>query len=233
MSNADLYSDGTYSNNNPNWHSEDSEWKSKEIFTMIEKNSLLPNSIVEVGCGFGGILANIQSKLSNINSYVGYDVSGHAIENAKLKQENHKIKFINKDILKEDVFFDLLLCIDVVEHIENPYEFLRELKDKSNFKIFHFPLDMNALAVARSGRMLEVKNTVGHINYYTKDLALEILKDCGYEVIDSFYTTGSIKSKNKSTKNAIIKPIRRLGYFLNKDLFVRLLGGFSLLVLAK
>ena len=40
MSNADLYSDGTYSNNNPNWHSEDSEWKSKEIFTMIEKNSL-------------------------------------------------------------------------------------------------------------------------------------------------------------------------------------------------
>lgn len=228
-----IYSDGTYSINNPNWHSNDSNWKSKEIIDMIIRNSLTPKSIVDAGCGYGGILANLHDKLKSVVSFVGYDISSIAIENAKSKHSRCSIDFFNKDILKESVFFDLLLCIDVVEHIQNPYKFLSNLKCKSDLKIFHFPLDMNVLTIVRAGRLLELKNTVGHINYFTKDLAIEILKDCGYEVIDSFYTTGSINSKHKSIKNAIIKPARKLGYFLNRDLFIRLLGGYSLLILAQ
>lgn len=233
MSFEEIYSGGDYSKENPNWHIEDSPWKSKEIIDMIDRHSLTPKSIAEVGCGVGGILECVDKKFSSVDSLVGYDISQFAIENAISRLGDSKINFFNKDILSDEVYFDLLLCIDVVEHLENPYDFLRRLKCKSDFKIFHFPLDMNALAVARQDRMLYAKNSVGHINYFTKDLALDILKDCGYEIIDYYYTTGSIKSKYRSFKNSLIKPIRILGFHLNKDLFVRLIGGYSLLILAK
>ncbi len=45
-----IYEDGTYLDNNPGWHEEDSPWKAKQIDNIIKKNSLNPKTICEVGC---------------------------------------------------------------------------------------------------------------------------------------------------------------------------------------
>ena len=50
---ARMYRDGTYLDNNPTWHEEDSTWKAKQIKKIIESNALIPNKICEVGCGAG------------------------------------------------------------------------------------------------------------------------------------------------------------------------------------
>jgi len=47
---------GNYLENNPTWHIEDSPWKAKQIFKMLNKNSINPKSIAEIGCGAGEIL---------------------------------------------------------------------------------------------------------------------------------------------------------------------------------
>ena len=88
-------------------------------------------------------------------------------------------------------------------------------------------------SVLRSTPIISARKLVGHIHYFTKETALATLKDTGYDVIDYFYTSGAVELKNKSMKTNCLKIPRKLLYLLNKDLAVRLLGGFSLLVLAK
>jgi hypothetical protein len=74
---------------------------------------------------------------------------------------------------------------------------------------------------------------VGHIHYFTKETALATLSDCGYKVIDYFYTSGSNDLSGNGLRSKLIKIPRKVLYSINKDIAVRLLGGFSLLVLAK
>ena len=55
----DIYNDGTYLKNNPTWHEEHSPWKAGEIKEIIERNSLAPKQVCEVGCGAGGIISQL------------------------------------------------------------------------------------------------------------------------------------------------------------------------------
>ena len=54
---ATIYTDGTYLEQNPNWHQGDSAWKAGHIQALLERNGITePKSICEVGCGAGEIL---------------------------------------------------------------------------------------------------------------------------------------------------------------------------------
>ncbi|OQW96718.1 MAG: methylase, partial [Desulfobacteraceae bacterium A6] len=53
------------------------------------------------------------------------------------------------------------------------------------------------------------------------------------EVIDYFYTAGSLELPNRGCKANLLKMPRKLLFSANNDLAVRILGGYSLLVLAK
>ena len=59
------------------------------------------------------------------------------------------------------------------------------------------------------------------------------LKDTGYEIIDYFYTGSSIDLPAKSLKSLLVRLPRKILYKLNKDIAVRMLGGYSLMVLTK
>ncbi|MBA3986569.1 MAG: hypothetical protein H0X63_08375 [Flavobacteriales bacterium] len=66
-----------------------------------------------------------------------------------------------------------------------------------------------------------------------KDTALATLEDSGYEILDYFYTTGAFEVKSNTFKSKFAFLPRKLLYAINKDLAVKIFGGFSLLVLAK
>ena len=79
------------------------------------------------------------------------------------------------------------MAIDVFEHVEDYFGFLRKLREKAEYKIFHIPLDLSVQTVLRSSPIIKGRKSVGHIHYFTKETALETLKDTGYEIIDYFY----------------------------------------------
>lgn len=91
---------------------------------------------------------------------------------------------------------------------------------------------MNVQNIWRNYPILQLRNTVGHLHYFSKDTALESLKDSGYNIVDYFYTAVSNDLPN-SIKSRILKIPRELAFKINQDLAVRLLGGYSLLILAK
>ncbi|WP_374567661.1 class I SAM-dependent methyltransferase [Nitrosomonas sp.] len=228
-----MYDDGTYHENNPTWHEEDSPWKAKQIIKIIEKNRLNPQKICEVGCGAGEILNQLSLYFGTDKEFFGYEVSPQAYQLCLTKAKPN-LTFQLSNLLSEDTeFFDIVLAIDVFEHIEDYFTFLRKLKNKAQYKIFHIPLDLSVQSVLRCSPILKLRRSVGHIHYFTKETALETLNDTGYKVIDYFYTGNTIDLPNRGWKASLMKIPRKLAFSINNDLAVRVLGGYSLLVLAE
>jgi len=228
-----IYEDGTYLVNNPSWHEEDSGWKAEQIIKIIERNSLVLHKICEIGSGAGEILNQLLQYYKDGVFFYGYEISPQAFELCKEKS-NTKLTFRLSDLLEEDAeHFDLALAIDVFEHVEDYFGFLRKLKGKADYKIFHIPLDLSVQTVFRSSPILKFRNIIGHLHYFTKETALATLRDTGYDIIDYSYTGSSLELPNRGWKANLLKLPRKLAFSLHKDLAVRVLGGYSLLVLTK
>jgi len=162
----------------------------------------------------------------------GYEISPQAFELTR-SRANERLQFKLADIRQEEgAYFDLMLIMDVIEHLEDYFSFLRDLKSKSRYKIIHLPLDLSVQSLLRPNGLLGVRKAYGHLHYFTKDVALEMFKDAGYEVLNYFYAPRSIGLANNMVKKLFIPP-RVLFYSLRKDLAVRILGGYSLMVLAQ
>jgi 2-polyprenyl-3-methyl-5-hydroxy-6-metoxy-1,4-benzoquinol methylase len=222
-----------YLQKNKSWHTEDSHWKAKQILKMINRNNLDLKYIAEIGCGAGEILNKLNILLNDkMIIYEGYDIAPDAIELTN-SISNFGVKFFLEDLLeKKDIFFDLLLTIDVFEHVENYIDFLRKCREKAKYKIYHIPLEISISAILRN-KLIESRTSVGHLHYFTKETALATLTLSGQEIIDYFYTFGSIDLPNNTLKNTVANIFRKLLYRINPDFCVRLLGGFSLIVLTK
>ena len=227
-----IYTDGTYLKNNETWHQEDSLYKADWVRKIIEKNSLNLDTICEIGCGSGEVLKKLASQLKKNIKFSGYEISPQAFEICKQK-EDINLNFFLKDLLNEDKSFDALLIIDVIEHIEDYFNFLRQVKVKAKYKIFHIPLDLSILNILRVNPISLKRKEVGHIHYFTKEIALESIKASGYKIIDYFYTNVSSGLPNQSLKSKFLKFPRKFLYLINKDFAVRVLGGYSLMVLAE
>ena len=79
---------------------------------------------------------------------------------------------------------------------------------------------------------MKVRDKVGHLHFFTRRLAISLLVECGYEVIESCYTKASLTAPQRSLKTKIAGIIRRILFSINHDFGARLLGGETLIVLA-
>ena len=232
----ELYTSGKYLEKWPTWHSEISPWSAKQILRMMECNHIVPKTICEVGCGAGEILKQLQTCMNDEATFWGYEISPQAFELCQ-SRANERLHFKLADFTQEkDVFFDLILLIDVIEHVEDYFSFLRAIKPKSLHKILHIPLDIAAKTIMQ-GRLISMIENHGHIHHFTKDTALQILKDIGYEVLDCFYTTPSTDLPTNDIKGEIRRQLMRLPskllFAIDNDLAAHILGGYSLMVLAQ
>ncbi|NET01092.1 MAG: methyltransferase domain-containing protein [Sphaerospermopsis sp. SIO1G1] len=231
MNTKSIYTDGQYIKDNPNWHMEDSSWKLLKIIDCIQKHQLEFKTVAEVGCGAGEILNQLSIKMPD-KIFKGYEISPQAFSLCEEKSKNN-LSFSLSDILQKNEYFDILLCIDVFEHIENYIYFLKKLKNKAKYHLFHIPLDISISSVLRVSPILFARSKVGHIHSFTKETGLAVLQDSGYEIVDYFYTAGAVELNPKSWKTMLAKIPRQIIYTINPDFAVRLMGGYSLMVLTK
>ena len=229
---GERYFDGAYLAHNPTWHAEHSETKAGWIDQILGHNALQPQTIAEVGCGSGEILVELQKRRPDAR-FTGFEISpqAYAICSPKIRQG---LDFRLEDLLRTETDrFDLLLAIDVFEHVPDYMGFLKALREKAEYKIFHIPLDLSVQALIRATSFPILRNQTGHLHYFFKYTALATLRDCGYEIVDWNYTRSSQELPGKSLRTKIANIPRKLMQLVSEDLSARFFGGYSLLVLTR
>jgi ubiquinone/menaquinone biosynthesis C-methylase UbiE len=151
----------------------------KHIESIYDISKL--EKILDVGAGEGSLL----SCLSNLNfNYQLYGVeistSGvETIESKKIPKLVEILKFDGYKIPYPDKYFDLAICIHVLEHVEHERLFLDELKRVANRVIIEIPLEHTF----RIDRSIKLSGPNGHINFYTPETFLNLLKTSSMEIV--------------------------------------------------
>lgn len=158
-----------------------SELRFQQAIKYIDKNSV----IADIGCGFSGnLLKRIKGK---IKTGIGYDISvakKGLPENILLKKAD-----LNKTIDNRKNYFDVITALAVLEHVENPEGFLKQIKailkgkgriiittpHKRGKTILEF-LSLKLGLISRS----EIKD---HKNYFNERMLKVLLKKVGFKII--------------------------------------------------
>lgn len=219
------YTEGEYLTANPEWHVEDSAWKATQVLEAL--GGWQPASVCEVGCGAGAILRELHDRMPGTR-FVGYEIAQDALELAR-PNAGADLEYRLQDATSDSENFDLMLIMDVIEHVPDPIGFLAALRGKAERVLLHIPLDLSAQSVLRPGKLLERRRRVGHIHYFTPETAVATVRDAGFTVTATTYTRGFDQSRESLKARLALLPRR----ILPPGVTVRLLGGYSLLVSAQ
>lgn len=229
---SQLYLEGEYLAHNPDWHAEHSPWKADKIVRILERNGVRPKRVAEVGCGAGEILIQLARQWP-ATAFDGYDISPQAHEIA-IQREADNVRFLLGDFTemgRDD--YDLTLVIDVVEHVEDYYGFLRRLRPRSDYKVFHVPLDLSVRNLMKQDALPAGRRNVGHIQAFTKDSILATLDETGFRVVDWMYTDTACAKPKKALAARMHRFVRRTSFNANPDTVARWLSGYSMMILAQ
>jgi SAM-dependent methyltransferase len=228
-----FYTSGEYARRNPGWHREHSEWKAAQVLKMLRRNDSVAHEIIEVGCGAGGVLAELQRHLPPSAELTGYDIAPAAIDLAR-PLENARLRFVLGDFLATQVPpADFLLALDVVEHVDDDRLFLRALCPRAKRHIIQLPLDLSLLSRLQPERLRWAKESVGHLHYYSKSAALALIEESGYRILDWFFTAVELDLPPPENQQQRLRGLRRMGRRLCPSLAANILGGFSVLILCE
>jgi ubiquinone/menaquinone biosynthesis C-methylase UbiE len=227
----DRYVGKDYLSDNPTWHEDDAPWKVRHIAQILERNNIQPASLCDVGCGTGAVIELVSKQYPDAKAK-GFEISPYAYGQC-IKRQSENLSFSMANAFESNEHFDLCMAIDVIEHVENPFAFARSMREISKWQVLHIPLDMNALAVGRGWVLPDARDKLGHIHYFSRSSVLSLLSESGLEIVDTVYTAWAIDQSYKSLKKRLLAWPRRAAFSAFPDATVRIIGGWSLLVLAR
>jgi len=221
------YTDGSYAAaTGGTWHLEDSVFKAGQVLRMLRRHpEMNPGSICDIGCGTGGVLAELDRRLDFVAQFKGYEVSPQAHALAQ-HFNSSRCEYMLGDPFADGRFFDLALALDVVEHVEDCFRFVRQCAGKATWKIYHIPLDVSASSVVRGTNCWEI---VKHLHLFTRETALKTIQYAGHEVVDWFLTPVALERPHRAATRLTNLPRR----ILPESLASRIFGGYSIMILAK
>ncbi|MCK5590399.1 MAG: glycosyltransferase, partial [Candidatus Pacebacteria bacterium] len=239
-----IYNSGEYAQKNPTWHEEDAPWKIKKIIKVIDDEFIdaidEDVQLIDVGCGTGQILKGIYQflEMKNIKTVaIGFDFSEEIIEKAKqnFPEGDFRCAKFDQTLGKAKDSKQIVLLIDILEHLENPVELLKQVKKTCDYAICHLPLEDN-FEVNHRRLKGHFTKTVGHLHFYNKQNAIKLFKDNGFEIKKMIYTCSDVSAdyKLKSLPRRLIaQPIRKLFFKISPEFTAKVLGNCSLMVLLK
>lgn len=145
----------------------------ENIGELLNSSQELENiiSVLEVGCGPGFSTSYLAEKLRG-KHFEASDVSEELAEMAQKRNPNIIVGTESiYNLKRSDNGFDLILALEVLEHLENPEAALKELHRVSNkYVILSVPNEplWNVLNVARGKYLGNFGNTPGHVNHWSK-----------------------------------------------------------------
>ena len=152
-------------------------------------------SVLEIGCGTG-IILKILSEKRFADRYYAIDISESAIEyvrNQKIKGLIEVKKNNALEICYDDGNFDLAILSHILEHLEDPKKALSEAQRVANYIVVEVPLEDNVTRKLKTlffrfikfDKNYTLKNEVGHVYFFNRNNAINLVKSCGLQLEDN------------------------------------------------
>jgi len=134
-----------------------------------------PRSVLDVGCADGELARRVFAQCPHQATelrYVGLDLAADQI--AKAEKPTNRAEFVCADascMPFEDGTFDLVLGLEVLEHVENPAKVLSEIcRVVCHRVVISVPWEpiWRILNVCRLKYLRDLGNTPGHIQHFTR-----------------------------------------------------------------
>jgi SAM-dependent methyltransferase len=153
------------------------------LFTLIR--SIDPESIHEVGCGEGRLTRMISDQFKV--KIRATDLSVELTEKLR-SEELPGVDVVNRNIYNlkpEEDRADLVICCEVLEHLERPHEALEVLKNlEARVYIFSVPREpiWRIVNLLRGSYWNRLGNTPGHIQHWTIKDFIGLIDGHGFRI---------------------------------------------------
>ncbi len=216
----------------------------RNIISILDKH--LPKregKILDVGCGVG----TLDFYLAKKNYFIsGIDISKQAIniakKNAKLFKLN-KTKFFvgNVNRFKFTSKFNMILCSEIIEHVEDDNKLLNDLSRhlaKNGIIFLTTPLDSAPLY--KIGFTQKFDKRVGHLRRYNFRKLKELVRKNNLKIVKVYYQDGAFrnmffvfKSLDQVVRVANRIPIVSKTFTYIDKIFLRLFGPTDICLIIK
>ncbi len=133
-------------------------------------------SVLEVGCGEGRLADHLIRQSPPTTRFVATDVALDHVASDLDSRLQFEVASVYELPYEADSF-DLVICCEVLEHLERPLEAMREIaRVAKHHVIMSTPREpvWRALNMARGQYLRELGNTPGHINHWGRKQLVEL-----------------------------------------------------------
>jgi ubiquinone/menaquinone biosynthesis C-methylase UbiE len=193
---TDIYNDNSYLEKNPSLHTEDSKFKFQNIKRFLSSIEVKNNriKILDIGGGagiIGKLVLEYFQESGIVVTFHSLDLSTQMLK-IQLKNNPQIKKIINCSINEcPKSNYDLVLMIDVIEHIEGKEDSAKILNKLGKNIIYNIPIEINFFDILKYLKSFfryykRQKKRWGHIHFFSFTSSQSFLKR-HYKIIDSYF----------------------------------------------
>lgn len=183
------------------------------VLELIEKNRLQGETILDIGCGAGGIS-------QFFDDFVGVEISHKALSNASRINERNNATFVcgNAEYVPlKDGVTDFVISVNMLEHTSDPGKVIDEIYRLTNrialivvpcsdcVPFFYDPFNWSRIKLGYKPRNRGAFG-YGHINLRSHDEWLELLAKANFTLLEEYSYDDSLIGQIEFCLFSLLKP---------------------------
>jgi SAM-dependent methyltransferase len=196
------------------WRAIGARSKAAHVMALCERAGLAPQTVVEIGCGDGAVLAEMAARGWVVD---GFELAENAASAARSRGVARRVeRFDGEHVPAENNEYDLAVLSHVLEHVPDPLPLLKEAARVAPNVLVEVPLEDNRSA--RRAKKRELSEAAGHLHAFNRADVLRLMTEAGLqrrgEVTDPLpyehhaFFSGAVRG---SAKWLVRKVMHRLG----------------------